>query len=70
MQSDTQSTFLSADPGFRGVSNPTAERSRVYFDIQIKNQKEGRVTFQLVRTPSNSLKMIESNVLWFRRGLL
>lgn len=57
MGSDNQSTFLSTDPDVRGTSNHIAERSRVYFDIQIKNTKEGRVTFELVRTPSKSVRI-------------
>lgn len=55
-ESDNQSTFLSTRLDFRGSSNLILERSRVYFDIQIKNNKEGRVTFQLVRTQSKSVK--------------
>lgn len=51
MESDNQSTILSSDPDSGGTSNPTVERSRVYFDVQIGNRKEGRVTFELVRTP-------------------
>lgn len=57
MESDNQSTFPSTNPDARGTSNPIAERSRVYFDIQIKNNKEGRVTFQLVRKPSESIRI-------------
>lgn len=56
MGSDNQSAFLSTDLEIRGTSNPIAERSRVYFDIQIGNKKEGRVTFQLVRTLSKSVR--------------
>lgn len=53
MESDNPSTtFSSRNPDMPGPSNSTAERSRVYFDIQINKKKEGRVTFELVRTTS------------------